>query len=76
MSPGATNERRDQEVKLQLYAAQGVQEYWIGDWMSQQVTVYRRQREQLQPVVTLLPEDQITSPLLPGFCCLVERFLC
>lgn len=29
LSPGEKNERRDRQVKLKLYASQGVQEYWI-----------------------------------------------
>ena len=31
-SPGAVNERRDRELKLNLYSRQGGREYWIADW--------------------------------------------
>jgi Uma2 family endonuclease len=31
LSPGAANERRDRETKLQAYARYGVDEYWIVD---------------------------------------------
>ena len=73
LSPGATNERRDKEAKLKLYSVQGVQEYWIVNWQLQQVEVYRRDKAQLALVATLLVGDEITSPLLPGFCCPIER---
>jgi Uma2 family endonuclease len=74
LSPGATNERRDRQAKLKLYETQGVQEYWIVDWRLRQMEVYRRDRGLLRLVATLLAEDEITSPLLPGFVCRVGRF--
>ncbi|MES1022912.1 Uma2 family endonuclease [Gloeocapsa sp. BRSZ] len=74
LSPGVTNERRDREAKLKLYSIQGVQEYWIADWRLKQVEVYRRDNAQLTLVMTLLVGDEITSPLLPNFCCAIARF--
>ena len=74
LSPGADNERRDREVKLKLYASQGVQEYWIVDNRLQQVQVYRRQSATLKLIATLMANDEITSPLLPGFSCLIAAF--
>jgi Uma2 family endonuclease len=74
LSPGATNERRDKEAKLKLYSIQGVQEYWIVSWQLQQVEVYCRENAQLVRIATLLAADEITSPLLPDFCCPIERF--
>jgi Uma2 family endonuclease len=73
LSPGADNERRDRETKLKLYTSRGVQDYWILDWRLKQVEVYRRQSGVLQLVSTLFPGDTLTSPLLPGFACDVER---
>ncbi len=73
LSPGEANIRRDREIKLRLYAAQGVQEYWIADRILQQIQVYRRVKATLVLVATLLPSDELTSPLLPGFACPVER---
>ena len=67
LSPGNDNERRDRELKLKLYSERGVQEYWIIDWRKQQVEVYRREQILLRLVNTLFPQDQLTSPLLPGF---------
>ncbi|NER80536.1 MAG: Uma2 family endonuclease [Leptolyngbya sp. SIO1D8] len=74
LSPGEKNERRDREVKLKLYASQGVLEYWIADRRLQQVQIYRRQQGVLKLINTALAEDDISSPLLPGFSCLVSRF--
>lgn len=74
LSPGTTNERRDREAKLKLYSSQGVQEYWIVSRELQQVEVYRRENALLGRVVTYFAQDTITSPLLPGFQCPVEKF--
>ncbi len=67
LSPGVENERRDREVKLKLYSRQGVQEYWLIDWVAQTVQVYRRVEAVLQLALTLGPADQLASPLLPNF---------
>ena len=69
LSPGRENERRDREVKLALYARQGVQEYWIVDWQRRAIEVYRRMGDDLPRVATLTGEDVLTTPLLPGFTC-------
>ena len=74
LSPGVENERRDREAKLKLYSSRGVQEYWIADWRLQQVSVYRRENATLVLVATLLSNDELRSPLLPGFTCPVARF--
>ncbi len=72
LSPGNPNEERDRQAKLKLYSRRGVQEYWIVDWMAQQVEIYRRERGRLKQTGTLLPGDSIESPLLPGFSCQVK----
>jgi Uma2 family endonuclease len=69
LSPGGTNERRDREAKLKLYSRRGVLEYWIVDWRTQQVEIYRRADLALHLVATLHSTDRLTSPLLPGFVC-------
>lgn len=69
LSPGPSNERRDREVKLSLYARRGVDEYWIVDWRARQVEVYRRMGSDLRLVETLTGGDVLASPLLPGFSC-------
>jgi len=73
LSPGRENERRDREVKLALYARQGVQEYWIVDWQRQAVDVYHRVEDDLRLVATLANDDALTTPLLLGFSCAISR---
>jgi Uma2 family endonuclease len=74
LSPGTTNERRDREAKLKLYSVQGVEEYWIVNWQLRQVEVYRRENGLLKRVATYFAQDVLTTPLLPGFQCLVQNF--
>jgi Uma2 family endonuclease len=66
LSPGTSNEERDREVKLKLYSARGIDEYWIVDWRNQTIAIYRRQGPALAHAVTLASADQLTSPLFPG----------
>jgi len=73
ISPGKANEDRDRKSKLRLYSRRGAQEYWIVDWIRQQVEVYRRKRKRLTLTATLHAQDQLDSPLLPGFSCEVAR---
>ena len=73
LSSGEQNERRDRQVKLKLYASQGVREYWIVNWQLQQIQVYRREQGTLVLAVTLFSGDEMSSPLLPGFTCPVAR---
>jgi Uma2 family endonuclease len=72
LSPGTKNERRDRELKLKLYSVQGVREYWICDRDRETIEIYRRENAVLKLVATLYKEDNLTSPLLPDFSCLVE----
>lgn len=67
LSPGKASEDRDRIAKLKLYSVQGVQEYWIVDRIAQRIEVYHREQARLALVATLLMDDVITSPLLPGF---------
>lgn len=67
LSPGAANEQRDREVKLKLYSRRGVDEYWIVDWRTRTVAIFRSDGEQLRHVATLTEDDDLQSPLLPGF---------
>jgi Uma2 family endonuclease len=67
LSPGAYNEQRDRDLKLKLYSRRGVEEYWIVDCAARQVGVYRRDAGELRPVVTLAADEELRSPLLPGF---------
>ncbi|MEL6604481.1 MAG: Uma2 family endonuclease [Cyanobacteria bacterium J06614_10] len=71
LSAGSKQEQRDRELKLKLYSIHGVQEYWIVNWRLKNIEVYRRQAAQLKKVATLLQEDVLTSPILPGFECAI-----
>ena len=67
LSPGDRNHQRDKEFKLKLYSRHGVQEYWIVNWQLKTVDLYRHQDGVLHFINTLLEQDTLTSPLLPGF---------
>jgi len=67
LSPGSTNVRRDREIKLKLYARHPVSEYWIVDWRSRTVDVFRRDGPILQLHETASVTDILESPVLPGF---------
>ncbi|HEY9750409.1 MAG TPA: Uma2 family endonuclease [Allocoleopsis sp.] len=73
LSVGEKDERRDRQVKLKLYSTQGVQEYWIADWRSQQIQIYRREQATLVLATTLFASDELTSPLLPSLTCSVSQ---
>lgn len=74
LSPEKTNERRDQEAKLKLYSVRGVLEYWIVNVQAQRVSVYSRENAALKLAATLYPQDELSSPILSGFSCLVSQF--
>jgi Uma2 family endonuclease len=67
LSPGSDNERRDRVLKLNLYARQGDNEYWLVDPALRIVEVFRHDGRALELVATLSGDDALTSPLLPGF---------
>ena len=69
LSAGKEQERRDRQLKLKLYSNYGVIEYWIADWRSKQIEVYRREYGVLQLKQILEVTDTLTSPLLPNFAC-------
>jgi Uma2 family endonuclease len=73
LSPGWSNQHRDRQAKLKLYSRRGVQEYWLVDWEQQKIEIYRRANEALAQISTLLRDDILTSPLLPGFTCKVSQ---
>jgi Uma2 family endonuclease len=66
LSPGATNERRDREAKLDIYSRHSVAEYWIVDWRRQRIEVFRGQGDRLMPAAIFEASDALTSPLFPG----------
>lgn len=73
LSPGHENVTRDRIAKRQLYAKRGVNEHWILDSESRAVEISSLHAGSLDLTSTLKDEDQITSPLLPGFGCTVSQ---
>jgi Uma2 family endonuclease len=73
LSPGSANARRDRVLKLALYSRQRVDEYWIVDCRLRTVQVFRRAGDALELAATLVDDDALTSPLLPGFSCPLRR---
>jgi len=70
VSPGHSNERRDRHVKRNLYAARGVDEYWIVDPENRSVEIHRSD----SVFENLRGKDELTSPVLPGFSVPVSVF--
>lgn len=73
VSKSQRDRQRNYELKLKLYSAEGVLEYWILDRQLQELKVYRREESILKLAATLFPSDELTSPQLPGFRCLVSE---
>lgn len=69
VSPGKENARRDREVKRQVYGKHGVKEYWIADPEKRTLEIYRLEKYILKLAATLIDEDEVTTPGLPGFSC-------
>jgi Uma2 family endonuclease len=74
LSPGSQNSDRDRKLKLKLYSKFGVEEYWIVDPRKRAVEVYRREAETLKLFTTFVSDENITTPLLPGFDSAVRSF--
>ena len=73
LSKGTANTRRDRVVKRQLYAKHGVPEYWIIDFQRRAIEVYRLEGTLLQPAATFEYDDNLSTPVLPGFSCAVSE---
>jgi len=74
LSVTGNNERRDREAKLKLYSRKDVLEYWIINWMTKEIEIYRREEDALQLAVILGSQNILETPLLPGFSCAVADF--
>jgi len=68
VSPGASNERRDRQIKRKLYSTQGVGEYWIVDPETRSVEIHRKLHEAgFAMAENLQIGDELTSSYLEGF---------
>jgi len=67
LSPGTQNRQRDLSAKRYLYGKYGVKEYWIVDSQNQSVLIFRLREQTLEEIVILVGDQELASPLLPGF---------
>jgi Uma2 family endonuclease len=67
LSPGSQNRRRDLSAKRKLYAKYGVKEYWIVDSENESVLIFRLREQTFEEPATFSRDQELTSPLLPGF---------
>jgi Uma2 family endonuclease len=73
VSPGRENARRDRVKKLRVYGKFGVGEYWVADPEARTLEIYRPADGVLALAATVGGDEEITSPLLPGFACKASR---
>jgi len=69
--------KRDLTLKRQLFDREGVREYWIVDPDRDSAAVYRRGDDGSFPLAATLSAtdtETLTTPLLPGWELLLERF--
>lgn len=66
--------KRDREVKLSVYAAAGIEEYWIADLDQQAVIVHREPQGTTYRAIETRNNDDILSPLAaPAFSLTVRH---
>ena len=58
-----TSFRRDQQIKLPVYAAAGIQEYWIADLEREELIVHREPEGNGYRKVETRRGDDVVSPL-------------
>ncbi|HEX3869573.1 MAG TPA: Uma2 family endonuclease [Pirellulales bacterium] len=71
LSPGT--EKLDLGRKREIYADNGVQEFWAVSPTAMTVKIFRFQQSKTKPVAVLRKDDTITTPLLPGFALTIDR---
>ncbi len=66
--------RRDQQVKLPVYADVGIRDYWIADLEREVILVHRQPEGKTYHEVTTFRGDELLSPLaVPDFCFAVRE---
>ncbi|HEY6806653.1 MAG TPA: Uma2 family endonuclease [Pyrinomonadaceae bacterium] len=73
LSAGAGNLHRDRVAKHQLYQKYAVKEYWIVDRDERVIEIYRLKSKVLQSAAKATGDDEITTPILPGFACSTQQ---
>jgi len=72
VSPGSENHVRDRIAKRQLYGRFGVKEYWLVDLQDRVIEVLVIKDRILVPAATYKGDEEIRTPILPGFVCKVS----
>ena len=67
LSPGTQNRKRDLSAKRKLYANYAIAEYWIVDSENQSVLIFSLRDQNFEEVATLTGDEELSSPMLPGF---------
>lgn len=67
--------RTDTVRKRDLYERHGVPEYWFVDLDADAILVYRLEEGRYGKPEILDPDEELTTPLLPGFSALVGDLL-
>jgi Uma2 family endonuclease len=67
LSFGKKDIERDRFDKREVYSKYGVTEYWIINDLYKSIEIYHLKRRGLELVDTAHVENEISSPLLPGF---------
>ena len=62
----SSDRSRDLVRKRQLYAAAGIPEYWIFDYLNDTATLLELRNGEYVERATLGPSNTLTTPLLPG----------
>jgi Uma2 family endonuclease len=73
VSTGRENARRDRVRTLKVYGKFGVGGYWVADPEARTVEIYRPAEGALALDMSVGGDEEITSPLLPGFACKASR---
>ena len=61
-----SSSRLDREIKPKQYALHGVPEFWRIDPWVKTLEVFRLQEGNYALIASLIPGDEVTSPLFPG----------
>ena len=62
----SSDRSRDLVRKRQLYAAAGIPEYWMFDYLNHTATLLELRNGEYAERAVLGPSDKLTTPLLPG----------
>ncbi len=69
LSAGSESLRCDRVAKRQLYGKHGVLEYWLIGRDRQALEIFRLRGDSLELANTLQGEEELSTPVLPGFLC-------